>query len=82
MLTIRLDPTLEEQTKRAAATAGISVSAFVRRALEKECQSARDERLDVLLADVIGSVASREPCDDARRTGEALKEILARNSSS
>ena len=77
MLTVRLDPQLEEKAKRAASAEGISVSEFVRRALEKECRSVRGERLDVLLADLVGS-ASSGGSNAARKTGRAFKELLAR----
>ncbi len=74
--TLRLDPELEMRLQRAAAVTGESLSEFIRRAAAA--------RADTLLrigdrddfADVLGVVHGGG--GQARRTGEALTDILAK----
>jgi Ribbon-helix-helix protein, copG family. len=81
MKTVRLDPLLEAQVEQAANEEGITVSAFIRRALEKECRTTGENSLRQMLAGIIGSAASGGS-DAARDTGTAFKEILAKKRSS
>ncbi len=70
MKSVRLDVELEERVRRAARALGISVPAFIRQALGKECDAILGDALDERLGDVIGVV-----CSDggrARSTGAAF----------
>lgn len=74
MRSLRLDSALEERLQRAASVRGESVSEFIRRAV--------DERAEATLAgsegefdDIVGVVRSEG--GQARRTGEALTDLLA-----
>jgi hypothetical protein len=66
MKTVRLDPVLEAQVEQAAEMQGLSVSAFIRRALEKESSEVLSRRAGHRLAAFIGSVCSEEPTDSSR----------------
>lgn len=74
MRSVRLDEKLETRLREAARLAGVPASTFIRRAIEDRCDRVLAERLDLRLADVIGTVHSRG--GRARRTGKAFLETL------
>jgi hypothetical protein len=70
MKTVRLDPDLEAKVEQAASREGLTVSAFIRRALEKECAHTDSRLASHRLAPYIGAVCSEHPTDASR-----IKEI-------
>ncbi len=71
----RLTPDLEGRLEKAAARAGVSVSDFIREAVEEKCDSVLGGRslLD-LLGDTVGAVESGNI--DSRHTGRAFTDLL------
>lgn len=74
MLSVRLDPKLDDLVRRAAAQEGASVSEFLRRAAADRAARTLDQR--DRLGDVIGAVRSEGGA--ARRTGPAFADLLER----
>jgi hypothetical protein len=75
MRSVRLDPELDRQVRRAAEIEGESVSEFIRRAVAKQAEetlmgSGRERFVDV--ASVVHGGGGR-----ARRSGAAFVEALA-----
>lgn len=75
MRSLRLDPELDERVRRAAATEGVSVSAFLRDAAAERADRTLAETPADRLADVIGAVHGGG--GQARRSGDAFAEALA-----
>jgi hypothetical protein len=75
MLSLRLDPELDELVRNAAQREGTSVSEFMRRAAHERARRTLDGPPSEQLADVIGVVSSSG--GQARRTGDAFAESLA-----
>ncbi|MHB8341494.1 MAG: ribbon-helix-helix protein, CopG family [Mycobacteriales bacterium] len=75
MRSVRLDPELEEQVRKAAAAEGTSVSQFIREAISERTGRTQSTDTADRLADVIGVV--RVGGRRARRTGAAFVEGLA-----
>ena len=74
MKSVRLDETMETRLREAARVTGVAPSTFIRQAIEERCERVLAGRLDLRLADVIGTVESRG--GRARRTGKAFLESL------
>lgn len=70
MKSVRLDETLEVRLREAARMAGVPPSTFIRQAVEERCDRVLAERLDLRLADVIGTIHSQG--GRASRTGKAF----------
>jgi hypothetical protein len=77
MRSLRLDPELDRQVRRAAALRGESVSEFIRQAAAERVEETLSERGRERFADVAGAVHGRG--GRARRTGEAFADALARD---
>lgn len=75
MRSLRLDPHLDRQIRKAAALKGESVSEFIRHAAGKRAEEALAERGRERLADVAGAV--RGGGGRARRSGEAFADALS-----
>jgi hypothetical protein len=75
MRSLRLDPELDLQVRRAAAIKGESVSEFIRRAAAKRAAETLAEHGRERFADVAGAV--RGGGGRARRSGEAFADTLA-----
>jgi len=75
MRSVRLDSTLEDRLRRAAAAEGASVSEFIRRAAAERADAVLGTSTSERWNDVIGVVHSGGGL--ARRTGEAFADILA-----
>jgi predicted transcriptional regulator len=75
MRSLRLDPALEARLVRAAEVEGESVSEFIRQAVAQRADLVLAHRPAAQLEDVIGAIHGGG--GQARRTGEALAEILA-----
>jgi predicted DNA-binding protein len=71
---VRLDETLEKRLQAAARVAGVTPSALIRQAIENHCDRVLADRLDLRLADVIGTVHSQG--GRAGRTGRAFLDSL------
>lgn len=74
MTSVRLDPQLEARLARVARMTGQPVSAIIRECVRKRCDDVLGQRLDLRLADVIGSVASGG--GNSRRTGREFAKLL------
>jgi hypothetical protein len=74
MKSVRLDVELEDRLRRAAQAVGISESAFIRQALDKQCDAVLGDRLDERLRDVVGVVSGGG--GRARATGKAFVQTL------
>lgn len=72
----RLTPELEGRLEKAAARAGVSVSDFIREAVEEKCGGVLGGRtlLD-MLGDTVGAVEGGNI--DSRHTGRAFGDLLA-----
>ena len=77
MRSVRLDPELDEQVRRAAAAENSSVSEFVRRALAERAERTLSGQVPTAqqLADFIGIVHGGG--GRARRTGDAFSDMIA-----
>jgi hypothetical protein len=73
---VRLEPSLDERVRRAAAAEGSTVSDFLRRAAAERADRTLALRNSDRLADVIGSVHGGGVAR-ARNTGAAFGELLA-----
>lgn len=71
---IRLDPSLDERVRQAAAAEGSSVSVFLRSAAAERADRTLSHRNSDRLADVIGVVHGGG--GRARETGTAFGELL------
>jgi len=74
MRSVRLDPVLDEQVRRAAQEEGVTVSEFIREAVAERAARTTGGHNRERLSDVIGMVNGSSP--QARRTGEAFSELL------
>ena len=79
MRSLRLDPELDRQVRRAAAIKGESVSEFIRHAAAKRAEETLAEHGRERFADVAGAVHGGG--GRARRSGEAFTDALARTGS-
>jgi Protein of unknown function (DUF1778) len=75
MRSLRLDPELDRQVRRAAAVKGESVSEFIRQAAARRAEETLAERGRDRFADVAGTVHGGG--GRARRSGEAFADALA-----
>ena len=75
MRSLRLDPELDRQVRRAAAIKGESVSEFIRHAAAKRAEETLAEHGRERFADVAGTV--RGGGGRARRSGDAFTDALA-----
>ena len=75
MRSVRLNPELDRQVRKAAAVKGESVSEFIRQAAAMRAEETLSERGRDRFADVAGSVHGGG--GRARRTGAAFAEALA-----
>jgi hypothetical protein len=73
---VRLEPSLDERVRRAAAAEGSSVSAFLRSAAAERADRALSHRNSDQLADVIG-VVHGGGAGRARDSGAAFGDLLA-----
>jgi len=73
---LRLEPSLDERVRRAAAAEGSTVSEFLRNAASERADRTLAHRNSDRLADVIGSVRGGG-AGRARDTGAAFGELLA-----
>lgn len=71
----RLDPALEERLCEVAKREGVTVSDVVRDAISRHCDAVLGNDVYSGIADLIGTVHGGG--GQARRTGEAFKELLA-----
>lgn len=76
MRSLRLDPRLDRQIRKAAAIKGESVSEFIRTAAAERAEETLAERGRERFADVAGAVHGGG--GRARRSGEAFAEALPR----
>jgi len=76
MKSVRLDPNLQAKLERAARAAAQSQSEFIREALARRCDEILGGSLAERLVPVIGIIQSEG--GRARRSGSALRRILAR----
>jgi predicted DNA-binding protein len=74
MASVRLGPELEARLRAAARITGKPMSAIIRTAVEEHCNALLQDRLDYLLADVIGIIHSEG--GQAEDTGRAFVEVL------
>lgn len=75
MRSLRLDPELDRQVRKAAAIRGESVSEFIRHAAAKRARETLAERGREGFADVAGAVHGGG--GRARRSGEAFADAVA-----
>jgi|1186.fasta_scaffold31985_2 hypothetical protein len=75
MRSVRLDEQTDKRVRRAAATEGVSVSEFIRRAADERADQVLSSGGEERLSDVLGAIRSRRR--QARRSGEAFTEIVA-----
>jgi hypothetical protein len=75
MRSLRLDPELDRQVRKAASVKGESVSEFIRQAAAKRAEETLAEHGRERFADVAGAVHGGG--GRARRSGEALTDALA-----
>jgi Protein of unknown function (DUF1778) len=75
MRSLRLDPELDQQLRRAAALKGESVSEFIRNAAAERAEETLADYGRERFADIAGIV--RGGGGRARRTGEAFSDALA-----
>lgn len=76
MTSVRFDPILKARLKRVAEITEKTVSEVIREAVEKHCNAVlQEETLDVVLADVIGTLDSGGQ-SNATRIKEVFGEIL------
>ncbi len=76
MRSLRLEPTLDDRVRRAAAAEGSSVSEFLRNAAAERADRTLSNRNSDRLADVIGVVRGGG-AGRARDTGAAFGDLLA-----
>lgn len=82
MRSVRLDEETEHQLQQASRLTGETASEIVRQAVKRQCREILANRLDLRLADVIGSVSSRGKSKyTARDSGKAFAEILVKKHS-
>ena len=74
MRSVRLDAGTEQKLKTAAELSGKPVSEIIREAVNEKCAQIISDRLDVRLADVIGSVKGSGT--NSRHTGRDFAELL------
>jgi hypothetical protein len=74
MRSLRLDPELDRQVRKAAAMKGESVSEFIRQAAAARAAETLGQRGRDRFADVAGIVHGGG--GRARRTGEAFTEVI------
>ena len=77
MRSVRLDDELEARLAEAASVAGQPVSALIREAVQQKCDEVLGQRLDLQLADLIGSVDGGVH-RSSRRTGREFTRLLTR----
>lgn len=77
MKSVRLDPELEAELARAARTAGVSESNFIREAVRRRCDEVLRETLaeELMRAGVVGSLSLGGGV--ARKSGRRFAELLA-----
>ena len=75
MRSLRLDPDLDRQVRKAAALKGESVSEFIRHAAAKRAEETLAERGRERFADVAGAVHGGG--GRARHSGEAFADALS-----
>jgi uncharacterized protein DUF1778 len=75
MRSLRLEPQLDEQVRRAASVEGATVSEFLRRAAAERAERLLSTRNSDRLGDVIGAVHGGG--GRARDTGAAFGDLLA-----
>lgn len=80
MITLRLDPSLEKLVRETAVREGMSVSAYIRSTLERECALASARKASHRLAPYIGAVCSEEPTDSSR-VKEAYRSSIRQKAS-
>lgn len=78
MRSVRLDHELEGRLHEAARAANEPVSCFIRDAVRRRCEQVLGDRLDLRLADLLGSVSGGRRSRGSRRTGRAFKRLLRR----
>jgi len=76
MRSVRLEPSLDQRVRRAAAAEGSTVSDFLRSAAAERADRTLANRNSDRLADVIGSVHGGG-AGRARETGAAFGDLLA-----
>jgi hypothetical protein len=76
MRSVRLDPSLDQRVRQAAAVEGATVSEFLRRAAADRTDRTLSQPNSAKLADVIGSVHGGG-AGRARDTGAAFGELLS-----
>lgn len=81
MRSVRLDSRREARLAEAARVSGKAVSDVIRTALDEHCDRLLGTGLEQRLADVIGSVAG-DGSGYSERTGDEVRELLARRSQS
>lgn len=74
MRSVRLEPELDEQVRRAAAAQGTTVSEFIREAVAERAKQTLGQRTADRLADVVGSV--RAGGGQARDSGRSFTDTL------
>jgi len=75
MRSVRLEPTLDDRIRRAAAAEGTTISEFLRTAAAERADRTLSHRNTDRLSDVIGSVRGGA-AGRARNTGAAFGELL------
>ena len=77
MRSVRLNAELERRLTEAAKLSGQPVSEIIREAIREKCDRLLAGRLDLILADVIGSVNSGGRMgDESRHTGRAFTRLV------
>ncbi len=74
MRSVRLDAGLERRLEEVAAREGVAVSAVIRSAVEKHCDSLLGRDLSNDLEGIVGAVESEG--GRARATGQAFRKAL------
>ena len=76
MRSVRFNEELEKQLQQAAKACGEPISEFIRDAVRVKCEKVLANRLDIRLADVIGSVSSGVKGVHSRKTGREFTRLL------
>ena len=71
----RLDPEHERRLEQAAARAGVSISVFIREAVQQRCDAVLGRSLLDELGETVGAVESGRL--NARKTGRAFTDLLS-----